>query len=451
MALQSFIDSASSIPVIDGAKELKKSHIVNGRLIDPSNPLCINAMDAVKNHFKPTGTNLKINEITTYLSASSLLHLLDGWVYLSHAIESILKGDNGIPVHLGYYAELRASMSFLATEGVGVFNFDHLNIGSNFTVSKNPSIARQDGTHQFVWNAIEKWSKSSNKPTLDMLQAFMVNGKTFDEWLNAFPHATLITGSALVMRWLAQWNFDVKSYRDDRQKRNEVSYRPKRITSNTGGLNLHSVISHLSTFWELFEPEQTNRFHLLDKFLLRILLQNLYKSLSPTIRNNNSLEDLIKDTFNNLGLSHSSSLIKFLSDNTPISHPLFTEANNHAVNPTTGLLNPLSVVARATLMLRIATGNVSMIYSKAGISKADLDFLWDNFGIENGFWQNGNIPEDFCDMWEDLKEYIDEVAEWGAKKGTTLTLAELYEDYKIPGAMNFYKQFHRAGLWGIAI
>lgn len=449
--MQNFVDSASNIPVIDGARQLKSLQFVNGRLIDPTNPLCVNSIKAVKNHFKATGSNLSTNEITTYLAASSLLHLLDGWAYLSHAIDSVLKGDNGIPIHLAYYAELRASMSFLATEGIGVFNSQHLNIKSDLTVTPNPFIARENGTHQFVWNAIEKWSTSPAKPVIDMLQAFMVNGKTFDDWLNAFPHATPIMGSNLVMRWLAKWNFDVGYYRDDRQKRNEVSYRPQRLTRVNVAGNLHDVVGNLNSFWDMFEPEQTNRFHLMDKYLLRILLQELYESLSSSVRAVNTLKDLIIDTLNNLGLSQNGTLINFLSDTAPISHPLFAESNNHSVDPVTGLLNPISVIARATLMLRVAAGNVSLICTKAGISKADLDFLWDSFGAESGFWQAGNVPADFCDMWEDLKEYIDQVEDWVSTKGTTTTLYDLYNDSEMPTAMNYYTQFHRAGLWGLAI
>ena len=61
-------------------------------------------------------------KIAEYIAASIPLHVADGWTFLARAFESIRSGDRNTAVHLAYYAELRAAMSLLASEGVGVFN-----------------------------------------------------------------------------------------------------------------------------------------------------------------------------------------------------------------------------------------------------------------------------------------------------------------------------------------
>src|ERR1700685_1183046 len=57
--------------------------------------------------------------LSQYIAASCILHCSDGWSYLGKAIMSLLRGDPHRCRHLAYYAELRAVMSLVATEGIG--------------------------------------------------------------------------------------------------------------------------------------------------------------------------------------------------------------------------------------------------------------------------------------------------------------------------------------------
>src|ERR1700722_6306108 len=62
---------------------------------------------------------LRTTHLAQYISASSILHCADGWSYLGRAISCLLTGDPHRVVHLAYYAELRAALSLLASEGIG--------------------------------------------------------------------------------------------------------------------------------------------------------------------------------------------------------------------------------------------------------------------------------------------------------------------------------------------
>src|SRR5689334_737896 len=64
-------------------------------------------------------------QLSQYIAASTLLHCADGWSYLGRAFTALLGGDSSRAIHLAYYAELRAAMSLLATEGIGVFSNAH--------------------------------------------------------------------------------------------------------------------------------------------------------------------------------------------------------------------------------------------------------------------------------------------------------------------------------------
>jgi hypothetical protein len=76
--------------------------------------------------------------LAQYIAASSILHCADGWSYLGRAINCLLKGDPHRVVHLAYYAELRAALSLLASEAIGVFS------RNNFVIdAPDPSAARQ--------------------------------------------------------------------------------------------------------------------------------------------------------------------------------------------------------------------------------------------------------------------------------------------------------------------
>ena len=71
------------------------------------------------------------SNLTEYIGASTLGHCFDGWSYLGRATEAELAGDPGSARHLGYYAELRAAMSLLAGDGIGIFNNSHVSVNGS--------------------------------------------------------------------------------------------------------------------------------------------------------------------------------------------------------------------------------------------------------------------------------------------------------------------------------
>ncbi len=59
-------------------------------------------------------------DIIEVIAVRGPLHAIDGWSYFSRSLSALLSGDPHAARHLAYYAELRASLSILASTGIGV-------------------------------------------------------------------------------------------------------------------------------------------------------------------------------------------------------------------------------------------------------------------------------------------------------------------------------------------
>lgn len=406
MRLGNFIRKANKDSVVEGVRHIKRYYLPNERLVAANSPLERNGISAIKKHNNPTlSYTISDTEFKTYLAGSSLAHILDGWMYLSNAFNSLLNGDSGAAIHLAYYAELRSAMSILATEGIGVFDKKHFGTfdSNDCQIFQYPSRERMKGsTHQFVWNAMEKWSNSAYKPSPEILEIFKVRGRTFFELTEYFHPTTVgstLLGVQTIKSWLKEWCFDIRSYRDDREERNEVSYRPQRIKNFSQSIDFQNVINELNNYWSVISPSATDKYSLLDTYLLRKLYDGLYSSIgAPYVR-----RELIQNSFNQHGINDET-LFNFLDFQTPYNndHIIFQQAS---IRQTT----PLSIIARATLLLRISVGLVSQLYNAGGINKNELDFIWNNYAIDNGFWDTENIPADFNNLWTDIQPSLNDL------------------------------------------
>ena len=455
MLLRDYIQNISREGVVNGVKNIKSYHISSNKIISERNPLVTNGPKSVIKHGDATKTyRIAQPQINSFLAASSLSHLLDGWIYLSHAFNSILNGDEATAIHLAYYAELRSAMSILATEGLGVFNNQHLGIFSpttsyeypknNYKNKGTPPIQTRSvkpyGTHTFTWDAISELSKSPTKLNSEILKIFKVSGKDFLELTEYFHPATAgstILTARTIKSWLKEWCLDIKMYQNDRDNRNEVSYRPQKIRNFDVRIDFQSILNDLDKYWSIISPSNIDKFSLLDKYLLR----KLYSAIYPKLETLTPKIDLIRDAFNQQGINDEM-LFNFLDFQPPFSddHIIFTNANIKTTNP-------LSILARATLLLRVSIGLVSQLFKDGGISKSELDFVWENYGIESGFWETTNAPTDFSNLWSDIQPSFGDLITDINTPGVSNNLFSIKE--RQPEAMQYFGQINRACLWGI--
>lgn len=442
--MQAFVDSASHQEVINGAIAIKANYIAQNRLTDVNNPFLNPDPDATIINHSNGSRAISGDEVRTFMAASSLAHSLDGWIYLAHSIESFLMGDKSIAVHLAYYSELRGAMSFLACEGIGVLNHIHCSSDVSGNCARFPLTGNGGpGTHKFVWDALAGYLASLTKPKNEILKIFIYNGKNFEEWLNAIPNSSTIISNEVIKQWIAEWSFDVNQFRTDRNLRNEVSYRPKKLKDNST-IDLTHAIQKLTSFWNVLEPKGSEKFSLLDQFLLKKFFKKIHHYITTELGFSLGYEDMIESAFRNLRLPLSIAQKSFFTSQN--DHQLFISANNTANDPVNGIV-PISIIARATLMLRLTIGYSSNILSNAGILKTEMDFFFNNIGIDNGFWNQNNKPNNFIELWDDVGESITEIAAWLNGRTEPVTLYELNRE--LANELILYKQINRAGFWGM--
>src|SRR6185437_14654280 len=409
--------------------------------LSDTNPLKADAKLAIKNHFRSIAPIFfSSDDAKSYLAVSSILHCFDGWSYLSNSISALLNGDIGISIHLAYYAELRAGMSFLASEGIGIFDKEHFCIDDQNKIIKSTD---KRGTHESLWHTLHYWIQNISKPT-DILKYFSYGGKNFEEWIHFIPGANSPNILTTVTKfWLTDWSFDIQNYKDDRNGRNMFSYRPTKM-KNISVSNLQDRIEILNKYWKLLEPSGSNRFHLLDKYLFAMLFNQIHENAVPS-STPLTKTDRMNQTLISAGTGIDPSLITMINANNPPL--LLSNSLNKVIDTLTGFIDPLSVIARALLMLRISSGATNFLLSNAGISKRELNFYWELVGVDYGFWKPGSMPPTFEDLWTDIDEAIVDVSDWSSNiTAANNNLKSLFEK-NIP-SQNFYTQFNRAAFWG---
>ena len=205
-----------------------------------------------------------------YVAASGPLHCSDGWGFLGRAANAHISGDPDAARHLAYYAELRGAMALLACEGIGSINTVHYVIDHRLRCRK----LDRGGTHIATWLALEHWSDLARAADL-LSEIIAPGGIRMSDWLTAFR--TPYSARAITGNWLRSWGLDIKRLTQDREARNESSYRPTRIRSRTV-MSARSAARSLIGLWTAIEPQSHARFEQLDRSLLALSMKQAYEA-----------------------------------------------------------------------------------------------------------------------------------------------------------------------------
>lgn len=442
MTVQTAVQNGSSLAVKDAVGRLRDRHFPDGHWVGVSNRYALDTIARVRQDSRG-GTSLVSSQLSEYVAASVVLHCFDGWSYLAHAVESLLDGDPETSVHLAYYAELRAAISFLASEGIGVFSSTHCWIGSNGVCH----LFRGPGTHEFVWQAIREWAGAPSN-SVRLLNLFRVRGRRFSEWLQAAGYSTGSGPSArLAARWLKDWSLDLLVLEDDRDFRNEVSYRPQRMRIHSSHMPIKEALKTIIEFWRVCEPSASERFSLLDRYLLRHALETTYRMGTGIRYLGSPFVRFVENAMTNLGISTSGLLREFLLGRRErANHPILKEAKKKGQD-SRRRLRPVSIIARAILLLRLASAATEDLLSSQAIDLSDFDFWWSDLGEGIGLWGRGARPMQMADLWAEVQPMLDDIERWcnGHPPSTTMIEARrdlAYELWQLT-------QFQRAGLWAM--
>jgi hypothetical protein len=409
--------------------------------IGKTNHYANNIVDRLKN--SEPATPKRRRNLAQYISASIALHANDGWSYLGRAVGCLMAGDTHRGLHLAYYAELRAAMSLLGGAGIGIFDRKHYIVQNVNTTAR---LQCRAGTHVLAWSALEHWSQL---PASGALFAKLVRpeGRTLEQWFQPFGGATTLAPQARA--WFMQWGMDLNLATDDRDARNESSYRPDGIP-HTWDVPARDALVFVRDMWAALEPSSSSSFELIDRHILRIALERYYYGLKskPASGTDAAFQALVESALEAQSLAKSAEdrLRLFLLRQSVSSDPDIFKYS--AMKPTKAGTDTFAVLSRAVLLLRIATGSAHDLLTQGGIDSATLSFWWTKVGEARGLWQPGTPPDALSDLWTDINESLDEALQLETTQPDALSSTRSVV-FDAAGRFNIFSSHERVGLWGI--
>lgn len=397
------------------------------------------------------------NDMIDYIAASGVPHCYDGWKYLGAAIHTSLAGDSDVARHTAYYAELRASMALLATQGIGIFNDKHYSIDAKGNVIRFTNLGK---THVAAWELLHVWSQEKSH---DAMKFFRLHSKTLDEWVDAYFALTHRQNSRarslFVQKWVQAWGVDLANISADVRSRNESSYRPVDLNRRNPA-KTRQVIETISELWHLSEPQRgSSNFQALDMYLIRRALRMLHKNDhmdltsaagKSTYRKN--VDQIYKDMFGKGHYDVTRRYMRSTSARDPIIIQLADKNKGSSTNDLCAADHHLSVISRAYLLLRMATGAVEQQLRQSGRSTADIAFWWEKIGEAHGLWDFGNKPAHLRDLWADVQNPLEDLRN-ARTELTTYPKINERQNARVENGISIYvlTQCHRMGLWGISL
>ncbi len=407
-----------------------------------TNAYLVNTTKTIEDHFK--NSCIIDLDLCNYIAASIPTHCMDGWSFLGRALHCIMRGDPNTARHLAYYAELRAAMSLLASGGIGVFNNSHVVIDQNQHAQELQGVS----THPFTWLALENWAATPQAANI-IGEIIKIDHYPLKDWLTEYSASGIL--SSLASYWLSTCGLDLNILITDRDARNIVSYRPSHITQLANVTALDSG-RFISNFWSTLNPFHATRFNQLDRYLIRKSLKKINLDI-PLVDVNGvqlSYDDRISRMLNKFSFTN---LMKnswqdfFVNNNYPDPF-ILTEAEKR--RSFTDPQHHLEVISRATLLLRIATGVCFQLINNSSYSSSDLQFWWNNLGIEKGLWNERNKPGtnsgDIVSLWDEVDNAINKMDAWMSRVSRP-SYSGLIKTQNT--SLRILEGCERIGLWGL--
>jgi hypothetical protein len=392
-----------------------------------------------KRHVRPNYSHL-----SKYIAASAVLHCLDGWGYLGRAMACHSAGDSNVSRHMAYYAELRAAVSLMSIEGIGIFDRGHYVVQPGNTLYK----LAERGTHQVTWLVLNHWA--GLRRSFDLLGDIITPGNVpLNQWLATFGAG--VNSRLIGEGWLDAWGFDLKKLSKDRDARNQVSYRPTHLLA-TPTLTAIETSEFIRNIWKLFEPVANSRFDMIDRHLLRLSIEKAYKAISGQAPEENPVDFHQRAEQMIMNTSPSGETdeywIRFLTRQIDhsIPQPIAEATILSNVNSAT---HHLQVISRASILMRLATGACASLIRNTGLTRDDLRFWWSKLGIDLGLWDPINDPVQLVDLWADVDSAMVELDSW--QNASTPTSSYFDWHHKSPLAILVLAECERIGLWGLGL
>lgn len=195
MAINPLSNDDKSTLTLAGIGDIKSAL---NRLKNNSVPPWLSAQNSYQDGTLPhhPGT-LNNQDLIELIAIRGPLHAVDGWSYISRALNAIIGGDPHAARHLAYYGELRGALSILASSGIGIFNRRNLVIEDNNIVH---SLANRP-THDMCWATFTEWAQLTSSSER-IVKSLRIAGDPLEASLREFfPSGALVAAGDLITRW----------------------------------------------------------------------------------------------------------------------------------------------------------------------------------------------------------------------------------------------------------
>jgi hypothetical protein len=387
------------------------------------------------------GSGVRSRNLADYVAASAPLHCCDGWSLLGRAVGAHLRGDADAARHLAYYAELRGAMSLLATQGVGIFADRHFVIDENSAAA----LLTKAGTHTAAWDVLEAWAETP--AAADVLGAILMPAdRTISDWVAALPAGS--SWQPIATEWLSYMGLDLRVLSDDRDARNEASYRPTHLQARQG-LSCADAVSIAREMWALLAPEPSLPFTEIDRYLLRRTLEQAFFAVEESTHRQapRRFERAIATAVQAIDPGPSApAWERFLCRvDDPADPPIMRVSDTRPVVGSP--YHHVSVMARALMLLRVSSGTVRHMLIEAGVGLGSLSFWWEPYGRERGLWSIPPLSSELMDGWADTELTLREVDDW-IDQGQQGTYREMWT--ALPSPVTDLASLEKVGLWSLA-
>ena len=407
VTLRNSLADADPSQVVAAFTDLRP-HFAARQWLGPSNHYRSDTVKKLEDTSKP----IRHKDLRHYIASSVVLHASDGWCYLGQAMQATLVGEPAVARHLAYYAQLRAAMSILAANGIGIFNGRHFLIAND---GKTKLITPRMRTHTMVWHALSWWAEQ--QAAADLLgSAFGYDGTSLREWLD---NAGLGSWTPVGQEWVETLIFDLGQAEKDQESRNEASYRPVAMTNAVPAPPCEDA-RLVRDIWRAFEPGGLSGFDVIQRHLLRLILERgitAAKAPASLADRNTEMRTAINLAFPaHAGSRADDRLRRFLLRRDERKDLLVLKLAKER-STRTHPRHHHEMLCRAGLLLQLANGSAAEVVAGAAMDFDDLDHWWRRLGDQRGLW----VPDpslaspdvnDVIDLWADIADDLELIDDW---------------------------------------
>ena len=378
------------------------------------------------------------------IAASIPSHVLDGWSLFGRAVHCLIRGDTRAAVHLGYYAELRAVLAIVASEGIGIFNKEHFVVdeqGNAMRLCSDVGKPTASATHSMIWPVYSWWIAQPTAHDL-LMRVIRPSSKAMRDWFNQ-PEDEQIYLAPSAQKWLADWGLDLRRMNTDQGARNASSYGPSAL-HGWETIEQTDALRTVIELWRTFEPADSSRFEEIDRLLLRRVLTVAF--IGQTTRKAGSKNwHLDFGNFVDSFLGNRADYSFVPADREKWKEFLVTTGEKESATPLGHASNssrvnaeffPVELLSRAGLLLRLASGSCADHLAEVGVTWDSLMFWLNEIGIRRGIWNQTSYPESATDLWADIAEVLEDIDEGLTVGGDSRSKLEECE---------------RIGMWGFGV